>query len=191
MMYRVHILFSNFKDLTLRSLITPSASQIFAKKNDILGLFEFLQLSESASCYQKSRCDCIEALCILLKIFSYPYRYKDMVPLFGSKLTELCLIFNETLHYVYQRHHHHKLESWNSIFLQPPYLQRYAASAGKYSPLYNCFGFVNGTVARICRPVLNERVVYDGHKSGLVVKHVGPWEGRKHDCVLCSMNRVY
>ena len=45
--------------------------------------------------------------------------------------------------------------------LQPPCTQRYAdAVAGKGPPLYNCFDFVGGTIARICRPILNERVVY-------------------------------
>ena len=32
--------------------------------------------------------------------------------------------------------------------------------AGKGAPLYNCFDFVGGTIVRICRPVLIERVVY-------------------------------
>ena len=47
------------------------------------------------------------------------------------------------------------------IVLQPPYLQSYAdAVAGKGAPLYNCFDYVGGTIARICRPVLYERMVY-------------------------------
>ena len=50
------------------------------KKNDILRLSECLELSESTACYQKSWCDCIVALCILLKTNSR--RCKDMVPLF-------------------------------------------------------------------------------------------------------------
>ena len=34
------------------------------------------------------------------------------------------------------------------------------AVAGKGVTLYNCFDFVDGTIAPICRPILNERVVY-------------------------------
>ena len=53
-----------------------------------------------------------------------------MVPLFELKLTEVHLIFNEILHFIYQSEHH-RLEPWNLILLQPPYLQRYAAAAGE------------------------------------------------------------
>ena len=91
------------------------------------------------------------------------------------------------------------------IVLQPPYLQSYAdAVAGKGAPLYNCFDYVGGTIARICRTVLYERVVYShdtrvhGAKSqtvvlpnGLIINLEGQWEGRRHECVLFFMNRVY
>ena len=67
------------------------------------------------------------------KRLSYPYRRKDMVPLFGRNLTELHLIF--PLDFVYQRHHH-RLQLWNLYSLQPPYLQRYVnAVAGKDATL--------------------------------------------------------
>ena len=80
-----------------------------------------------------------------------------MVSLFGRNPTELCLIL--TLDFAYQRHHYSQ-ESWNSYFLQPPYLQRSAnAVAGKGAPLYNCFDFIDGAIARVCRPVLTKRVV--------------------------------
>ena len=51
-------------------------------------------------------------------------------------------------------------EPWNFYFLQTPYLQRYAdVAAGKGAPLFNCFDFVGGPIARTCRPVLNVSVV--------------------------------
>ena len=71
---------------------------------------------------------------------------------------QVRLIF--TLNFIYQRHHH-RLELRNLYSLQPPYLQKYAdAVARKGAPLYNCFDFVGGTIACICKPVLNERVAY-------------------------------
>ena len=114
---------------------------------------------------------------------------------------QVRLIF--TLNFIYQRHHH-RLELQNLYSLQPPYLQKYAdAVAGKGAPLYNCFDFVGGTIACICIPVLNERVVYSHDTrvhdvkfqtvvlpNGLIINLEGQWEGRRHDCVLCFMNRV-
>ena len=108
-------------------------TDFWIKKNDILRLFECLELSESTACYQKSRCDCIVALCILLKRLSNPCRCKDMVPLFERNPARLSLIF--TLDFLYQCHHH-RLESWGLSFVQPPYLQRHGdAVAGKGAPL--------------------------------------------------------
>ena len=71
---------------------------------------------------------------------------------------QLRLIF--TLDFIYKRRYH-RLELWNLYFLRLPYLHRHVdAVAGKGAPLYNCFDFVNGAIARVFRPVLNERVVY-------------------------------
>ena len=109
--------------------ILQRLTDFWIKKNDILRLFECLELSESTACYQKSRCDRIVALCLLLKRLSNPHRCKDMVPLFERNRTRFRLIF--TLNFLYQRHHH-RLESWDLFFVQPPYLQRYAdAVTGK------------------------------------------------------------
>ena len=67
------------------------------------------------------------------------------------------MIFNETLYVIYERHHY-RLDSWNLIFLESLYLQRNEdAVAGKGATLHNCFNFIDGTVARICRPVLNQK----------------------------------
>ena len=71
-----------------------------------------------------------------------------------------------TLDFIYQGFIHHILESWNLFLLQQPYLERYAdVVAGKGAPSYNWFGLVDGTIAHICRPVFNEKVVYSRHKK--------------------------
>ena len=109
-----------------------------------------------------------------------------------------------TLESIYQRRHQ-RLELRNLYFLQPPYLQRYAdAVAGKGAPLYSCFDFVSGTIAHICRLVLNERVMYSHNTrvhgvkfqcvvlpNGLIINLEGQWQDRRHDCVLRFINRVY
>ena len=87
-----------------------------------------------------------------------------MVPLFGRNPTEICLIFNEVLDFVYQ-HHDHRLQLWDLNFLKPRFLQSYAdAVSHKGAPLNNCFGFVDGTLITIWRPSLNLRQVYNDHK---------------------------
>ena len=91
-------------------------------------------------------------------------RFTDMVPLFGHNPTEICLIFNEVLDFISQ-HHYHRLQSWDSNFLQPRFLQSYADTVSQEgAPLNNCLGFVDGTLIFTCRPSLNQRLVHHGHK---------------------------
>jgi hypothetical protein len=60
--------------------------------------------------------------------------------------------------------------------------------------MYNCWGFVDGTVHPVCRPGRNQQIIYNGHKrvhsiqfqsvalpNGLVGNLYGPVEGKWHD----------
>ena len=138
----------------------------------------------------------VDALCILLKRIAFPCRYTDMVPTFGTNETELCLIYNSMLDYIYAQHHH-RLQSWNQHFLQPAVLEEYAyIIQEKGAPLENCF--IDCTVIKICRPKpIYQRIVYNVHKrihsikfqslalpNGLVGNLSEPYEGRRHDSIM-------
>ena len=89
----------------------------------------------------------------------------------------------------FTQHHNHRLELWDLDILQPPYLQKYAdAVAGKSAPLYNCFNFVGGTIARISRTI-------EAIRCKIADCDYQPQKGNgmawRHRCVLCFMNRVY
>lgn len=75
-------------------------------KRDIYTLAECLQIPAIITCSQRSKCDGLEGLCILLKRLSSPCRYSDMVPIFGRYPTAICLIFNYMLDYIYDNHKH-------------------------------------------------------------------------------------
>ena len=166
-------------------------------KEDLPVLNTVLRVPDKISCQQGTTCSGDEALCILLKRFAYPCRYSDMVNRFGRNLTELCLIFNEVIDFLYEQHHH-RLQSWNQPFLSPEVLQSYAdAIHNKGAPLENCFRFVDGTVRQISRPKYHQRIMYNGHKSvhsikfksvlllnGLIGNLAGPFEGKRHDSTM-------
>ena len=140
---------------------------------------------------------------MLLKRLSYPCRYTDMVPRFGRNPTELCLIFNRIVDFIYE-HHHHRLQSWDKFFLQPDQLHSYAQAVHQQgADLSNCFGFIDGTVRGIGRPQENQRVVYNGHKrvhsikfqsgvipNGLIANLHGPFEGKRHDSTMLQETGV-
>ena len=78
-----------------------------------------------------------------------------MVPRFGRNPTELCLIFNRIVDFIYGNHHH-RLRRWDQFFLQPNQLYRYAEAVHQQgAPLSNCFRFIDDTVRGIARPQEN------------------------------------
>lgn len=139
-------------------------SEFRVKKRDIPLLAEALQIPPYFRCYQRSKVDGLEGLCMLLKRFSYPCRYSDMIPRFGRPVPVFSLVTNEVLDYVYTLHSH-RITTWNPILLNRESLRTYAqAISDKGSPLNNCFGFIDGTVRPITRPGKHQRIVYNGHK---------------------------
>ena len=135
---------------------------------------------------------------ILLKRLAYPCRYTDTVPRFGRNPTELCLIFNEVLDFIYTSHHHRLQNRDRNPFLQPDQLHIHADAIHQQgAPLDNCFGFVDGTVRGIARTKCNQRVMYNGYKrvhsikfqsvvtpDGLISNLTGPFEGKRHDSTM-------
>ena len=168
-------------------------------KADVFLLLEVLRFSDKFVCSQRTVCSKPEGLCILLKRLAFPCRYIDMVSRFGRNPTELCLIFNTVLEFVYSWHHH-RLESWNQPFLLPQVLERYAQIIHNWgAPLQNCFGFVDGRLCRIARPQNNQRAVYNGHKrvhgikfqsvvvpNGVIANLGGHFEGRSTIALCCT-----
>lgn len=111
-------------------------------------------------CPNGTVCDGTEGLCIVLKRFAYPCRYSDMIPIFGRSVPEISMISNEVIDWIYNTHHH-RITQWNHPILDPASLQTYAdAIQNRGAALDNCFGFIDGTVRPICRPVMNQRTVY-------------------------------
>ena len=163
-------------------------------KDDIPILADSLRLPRRFVCSQGTVCDHVEGLCMLLKRLTYPCRYFDLISTFGRPVPELCMITNTVQNWIYENHGF-RLSSWNQPFLSRACLQEYAAAVSrKGTPLTNCFGFIDGTVRPICRPGINQNVVYNGHKrvhalkfqavaipNGLLANLYGPIEGCRHD----------
>ncbi|XP_028403364.1 uncharacterized protein LOC114526065 [Dendronephthya gigantea] len=117
-----------------------------------------------------------------------------MIAMFGRPVAELSMITNEVIDFIYE-HHAHRITAWNERLLSPENLQIYADKIHtKGAALTNCFGFVDGTVRPLCRPVQHQRCVYNGHKrthsikfqsvtlpNGIIANMFGPIEGRRHD----------
>ena len=134
------------------------------RKRDMPRLYNVLQIPDTLTCNQRSVCDGVEGLCMLLKRMSYPCRYGDMIVRFAKPVPLLSMVTNQMIDYIYNIHGHKVLE-WNHQVLSPANLQTYVdAITAKGAPLPNCFGFIDGTVRPISRPGEHQRILYNGHK---------------------------
>ena len=134
------------------------------KKQDIGILADVLQIPAIIRSQQRTTCNGIEGLCMLVKRFSYPCRYSDMIYRFGRPVPELCMIVNTLMDCIFNNYGH-RISQWYFDVLDRPLLQEYAdVIHRKGAPLENCFGFKNGTVRPISRPGQHQGVVYNGHK---------------------------
>ena len=157
--------YENYQRFNLDEIQEPECKAEFRfNKNDIPVLAEVLGLPETFRCSQRTVANKLEGLCMLLRRTAYPCRYSDLIPRFGRPVPELSMITNCVVDYLYDNHGH-RLTQWNHQIMSPPLLQTYAdAVSAQGAPLNNCFGFIDGTVRPICRPVELQEVVYNGHK---------------------------
>ena len=134
------------------------------EKVDLPQLAEVLGIPRAFQCDQRTVCDGMEGLCMLLRRLAYPCRYSDLIPRFGRPVPEISMITSKVADFIYNNHGY-RIMRWNDTILSPDNLERYAeAIHSKGAALHNCFGFVDGTVRPICRPNANQKQVYNGHK---------------------------
>lgn len=136
----------------------------------------------------------LEGLCVVLRRLSYPCRLRDLVKDFGRGTSDLSIIFNYTCKFIENRWLDHFRTFHQAAFLNQQRLETYAQAIGENRPLKNCWGFIDGTVRGICKPIHHQRPFFNGHKrhhavkyqsvvapDGLIVHLFGPLEGRRHD----------
>ena len=158
-------------------------------KRDIVSLAALLELLAVVHASNGCICPHVDALCMVLRRFSYPNRLCEAF--FGRPTSSLSLLINKTVHILWNNHRQ-RLTSFDMAWLQQNHLQQYAdVIHEKGAPLVNCIGFIDGTVRPICRPTRYQRVCYNGHKrihaikfqsvvilNGLIARLYGPhgWE---------------
>lgn len=185
--------YENYERFNLEEIEEPECKANFRfQKDDIPELAEVLGLPEVFRCSQRTVADQLEGLCLLLRRMAYPCRYSDLIPQFGRPAPELSMISNCVIDEIFNQHAH-RIKQWNHAILNPYQLEIYAdAIHTKGAALNNCFGFVDGTVRAISRPIENQEIVYNGHKrihalkfqsvtlpNGLIANMYGP-VGKSH-----------
>ena len=79
-------------------------------------------------------------------------------------------VFNFMIEYMYERFNH--IFKWDEARMDQAKLSEYAlAINAKGAPLTNTVGFIDGTVRGTCRPGVNQRVAYNGHKVYIFIPY--------------------
>ena len=76
------------------------------------------------NCFQRTVSSNIESICMFLKRLAYPFRLTDTVLIFERDLTEIYIVSNFTLDFMYSQHGH-SMSTWNQNFLSPAQLSTY------------------------------------------------------------------
>ena len=142
-------------------------------------------------------------LCTVLRRLVYPCRYGDLCPFFHRPKKEICLLFNQGVHFIFDNWSAH-LTDFNHPWLTVPSVVRYCeAVRAKGCPLPFCWGFIDGTVRKMCRPIRHQREIFNGHHrvhslkfqsvvipNGLIANLFGPMSGRRHDAALLNESGI-
>ena len=169
-------------------------TQFRFKRQDICSLMQALRLKDQYIGSYGIKWSGHKGFCILLRRLCYPNRLADLVPLFGRHRTELSLIINDMCNEIFQLHKH-RINTITHPWLN--YEQMAEAVNAKGACLTNCWGFLDGSQMRICRPSVGQEAIYNGHKRqhsfkfqslmlpcGIIVHFWGPFEGRRHDSAI-------
>ena len=172
------------------------------EKHDMLRLVEALRIPAVVVAPDRSRATGVEALCIVLHRLAYPRRWVESEKMFGRSGAGLSSIYNCMVRDIHGRFR--ATIAFDEQRLTPEKMATYArAIKRKGAPLDRCWGFIDGTVRPICRPIRLQRYVFSGHKrvhalkyqsvvcpDGIIAHMFGPLEGKRHDARLLRESRI-
>ena len=118
----------------------------------------------------------LEGMLVMLRRLSYPNKFREMTEEFGRSKAALSLIFNETLLWFTATWGHLLENPFVRPYFTPALVNRYVdAVAARAQVNLRVWGFIDGTLRRICRPGVAQQLFYNGHKR---------WHGIKFQAVV-------
>ena len=80
-------------------------ADFLVEKQDIPRLADALGIPMVIKCQQRSICDGVEGLRMLLRRFAYPCRLSDIIARFGRTVPVISMITKEVMNFIYENHH--------------------------------------------------------------------------------------
>nr|XP_037285278.1 uncharacterized protein LOC119178191 [Rhipicephalus microplus] len=174
-------------------------------KGDLEDLMEALLIPEEVMSAQRVRVSGREALCMTLRRLAYPNRLCELELFFRRHSSVISSVVSKVLAHIDYYFGHlladltvHKWLNLQSLELFSQAVHR------KGAPLKNCWGFIDGTARRICRPSARQEDYFSGHKryhalkfqalmcaNGITCQLDGPFPGRRHDAGILKETALY
>ncbi|KAL3176380.1 hypothetical protein MRX96_039718 [Rhipicephalus microplus] len=109
-----------------------------------------------------------EALLMTPRRFASPMRWCDLEPLFGRTTFTMSSVVSQVMGHVNRVFGRLTTHTWLTLDNLNVFSQ---AVHNRGAPLFNCWGFVDGTALPICRPSVDQSQYFSGHKRTQVVKY--------------------
>ncbi|XP_070379262.1 uncharacterized protein [Dermacentor albipictus] len=175
------------------------------EKSDLDDLLTDLLIPEVVESAQRVRVPGREALCMTLRLLAYPNRLCDLEVFFSRHSSVISSVVSKVLSHIQHYFGHLLADLTAHRWLNLQNLELFSQAVHrKGAPLKNCWGFVDGTARRICRPSVGQQDHFSGHKrhhvqkyqavmcpNGLVCQMDGPFHGRRHDAGILKKTALY
>lgn len=140
-------------------------------------------------------------LLLVLYRFSHPHTiHFEMEAFFGMRKSHISAAIGTFVSVLYN----FAYRFLNNPAIFKPRMPVYAALIkAKIGIVNNVWGFIDGTLRKICRPTYHQRLLYSGHKrthgikfqsviapDGLIVDLFGPIEGSRHDSYMLGQSNL-
>jgi nuclease HARBI1 len=140
-------------------------------------------------------------LLLLLYRFSHPHTiHFEMESFFGMRKSHISASIGTFVNVLYD----FAYRFLNNPTIYKPRMPAYATLIqAKIGIVDNVWGFIDGTLRKICRPTYHQRILYSGHKrthgikfqsviapDGLIVDLFGPIEGSRHDSYMLGQSNL-
>ncbi|KAJ8912366.1 hypothetical protein NQ315_014733 [Exocentrus adspersus] len=149
--------------------------------------------------------DGVNGLCILLRRLACPNRLGDLESVFGYSYAALSEIMNTAMEIINDNKGHLLQNLGSNRWLNEEKLRVYSEAIHiKGAPMNNLWAFIDGTVRPICRPTVNQRAYYSGHKrvhcvkyqsllcpDGIIVSLKCAYPGARHDAGIFRESGLY
>jgi hypothetical protein len=126
-------------------------------------LYYELRVPDFLTCDNGCVCPTFIAFLMMIRKFSFPIRLQCIAKEFMLEFSQVSRYIKVICRYIFLKYA--KMLFWDNRRLNLGQLQEYARSFTRLGvPYTHLFGFIDGKICKICRPISNQRIYYSGHK---------------------------